>query len=78
MERTFWRLAATMAAESWGGAMNDNENAAYYFSRAEQEEEAARKATNPIAAEIHRSLANRYRAKAYDLHEWQRVSTARD
>lgn len=47
--------------------MNDNDNAAYYLSRAEQEDEAASKAANPIAATIHRSLANRYRAKAGEL-----------
>lgn len=43
--------------------MNDNDKA-YYLSRAEQEDEAAREAVNPLAANIHRTLGRRYRAKA--------------
>ena len=36
----------------------------YYAARADQEDEAARKASRPEAAHIHRILANRYRTKA--------------
>jgi hypothetical protein len=46
---------------------NDSNNVAYNLSRAEQEDEAARNAVNPLAADIHRSLAIRYRARASGL-----------
>ena len=60
-------------------AMNDNDQTAYYLSRAEQEDGAALKAVNPLAADIHRSLASRYRAKArgfnaYDLEDCQKLA----
>ena len=58
--------------------MNDNDNADYYLSRADQEEEAAHKAVNPLAASIHLSLASRYRAKAGDFEECQKLSIVRD
>lgn len=62
---------------------NDNHNAAYYLSRGKQEDEAARKAVNPLAADIHRSLASCYRAKAcgintYDADDAQKLSVVRD
>ena len=64
-------------------AMNDTGNAAYYSSRARQEDEAARTAVNPLAATIHHSLASRYRAKAsgfniQDVDDGQRLSIVRD
>ncbi len=58
--------------------MKDNENSAYYFSRAEQEEEAARVSANPLAAKIHLSLADRYRVAAYEREEGQRLRLVRD
>ena len=63
--------------------MNDNDNAAYYLSRAEQEEEAAQKAVNPLAADIHRTLASRYWARAcgiesYNVDDLQTLSIVRD
>ena len=63
--------------------MNDNDIAAYYLSRAEQEDEAAHTAVSPLAADIHRSLATRYRAKAagynnYDVDDRQKLSIVRD
>lgn len=58
--------------------MRDRNNAAYYLSRAEQEDEAARKAVKPIAASIHRSLASRYRARASDYDDCQSLSVVRD
>ena len=58
--------------------MKDNDNSAYYFSRVEQEEEAARVATNPLAAKIHFSLAERYRAAAYQREDGQRLRLVRD
>lgn len=45
--------------------MNDNDDAAYFSRRAEEEDEAARIAVNPIATTIHRSLASRYRSKVF-------------
>ena len=73
-------------------AMNDNaalsraeqdDEAVYCLSRAEQEDEAARKAANPLAADIHRHLAGRYRDKAfgfnaYDLDDGRKLSRVRD
>jgi hypothetical protein len=44
----------------------NNRDTAYYLERAEQEEEAARRAVNPRAATIHRTLAIGYRAMAVD------------
>ena len=58
--------------------MKDRDNAKYYLSRAEQEDEAARKAAQPVAAVIHRSLASRYRAKALECEEYQSLSVVRD
>ena len=51
-------------AVGWDNDMNDNkqDDFAYYLSRADQEDEAARKAENPLAAAMHRCLASRYRA----------------
>ena len=57
--------------------MTDNENAAYYLTRAQQEDEAARKAVSPVAASIHRSLAGRYRAKAVEWEESQSLNVVR-
>ncbi len=51
--------------------MTSNDNAGYYLSRAEQEEQAARATINALAAQIHGSLAERYRAKARDCEETQ-------
>ena len=59
-------------------AMKDNENAAYYFMRAEQEEEAARATTNSLAASIHLGLAERYRIKAFECEEGRRLRLVRD
>jgi hypothetical protein len=58
--------------------MNDDKNAAYYWSRAQQEDEAAREAASPLAARIHRSFASRYRVKADDLEDNQLLSIVRD
>ncbi len=58
--------------------MEDNENAAYYFLRAEQEQEAARATTNPIAVKIHLSLAERYRMKAFECDEVRVLRLIRD
>jgi hypothetical protein len=58
--------------------MTDNENAAYYLSRAEQEEEAASLTNNPIAGVIHLSLAQRYRVKALECEDGQRLRLVRD
>ncbi len=58
--------------------MKDTESAAYFFIRAEQESEAARVTTNALAATIHLSLAERYRAKAYACEEGQRLRLVRD
>ncbi len=58
--------------------MTDNNNAAYYSRRAEQEEEAAQTTTNPLAVRIHLSLANRYRARAVECEEGQRLRLVRD
>lgn len=58
--------------------MNDNDDAAYYLSRAEQEDEAARRAINSIAASIHRNLASRYRSKAEDFEHFEKLNLARD
>jgi hypothetical protein len=56
--------------------------ASYYLSRAEQEDEAALNAANPLAADIHRNLAIRYRNKAYGFHAHldarQKLSIVRD
>ena len=57
--------------------MTDSDNAAYYLSRAQQEDEAARNAVKPVAASIHRSLANRYRAKAGECEESRSLSVVR-
>lgn len=59
-------------------AMTDNDNAAYYVSRAEQEEAAARLTTNSLAVSIHRSLASRYRAKARDFDDGPGLSIVHD
>lgn len=59
-------------------AMTDNENAAYYYARAEQEEEAARLTTNAIASVVHLSLADRYRLKAVECESGQRLKLVRD
>lgn len=58
--------------------MTDNDNAGYYLARAEQEEEAARITTNALAVTIHLSLASRYRAKAIECDENQRLRLVRD
>lgn len=57
--------------------MTDNENAGYYLARAEQEEEAARLTTNELAATIHLSRASRYRAKASECDENQKIRLIR-
>ncbi len=49
--------------ECWGFAMDDN-GAGYFLNRAEQEERAAHVTSNSLAAQIHRSLAERYRYRA--------------
>ncbi len=59
-------------------AMKDNETASYYLIRAEQEEEAARGTTNVLAVTIHLSLASRYRTKACECEEVQRLRLVRD
>jgi hypothetical protein len=58
--------------------MDYHHNAAYYWARAQQEDAAARRALNPLAATIHRSLASRYRAKADELEDSQLLSIVRD
>lgn len=58
--------------------MKHNEDAAYYLSRAEQEDEAALRAANPLAASIHRTLASRYRVKASEPDEVQKLILVRD
>lgn len=66
---------------SGGDVMNDNtDDTAYYRLRAKQENEAARKAANSLAAAIHRTLASRYEAlaKAPDSEERQKLSIVRD
>ena len=70
-----WSLPA---AACWGMTMKDDDNSAYYFSRAEQEEEAARVSTNALAAKIHLSLAERYRAAAYERENGQKLRLVRD
>lgn len=60
-----------LAVECWGAAMNNNENAAYYFNRAEQEEASANATSNLLAASIHLGLADRYRAKASECEDGQ-------
>lgn len=68
-----------MPALSLGATvMMDNENAAYYHSRAAQEEEAARATTNSLASVIHLSLADRYRVKAWECEDGQKVRLVRD
>ncbi len=46
--------------------MRDNDNAGYYLIRAGQEEQAAHATLNVLAATVHLSLAERYRAKAHE------------
>ena len=58
--------------------MRDNDNAGYYLIRAEQEEEASRITTNALAATVHLSLAERYRAKASECEEGIRLRLVRD
>lgn len=58
--------------------MKDNDNAAYYFNRAEQEEAAARNTDNPLAMKIHLNLAERYRTKALERGASQRLRLVRD
>ncbi len=48
--------------------MITNDDAAYFQSRAEQEDEAVRNAATELAADIHRDLAKRYRAKASNAY----------
>lgn len=62
----------------WGLVMDDYDSVSYFMGRAEQEEEAARVAASPLAARIHLSLAERYRAKAYGLDEEQTFKQAHD
>lgn len=64
-------------------ATEQGDEASYYVFRAEQEDEAARKAANPRAANIHRSLASGYRVKAYGSNAYdrdarQKLSIVRD
>ena len=58
--------------------MNNNDEAAYYLSRADEEEQAARQTTNSIAADIHRNLASRYRARARNFPATDKLSVVRD
>ncbi len=58
--------------------MRDINDTGYYLIRAEQEEEAARHTTNALAATIHLGLAERYRAKASECEEGQRLRLVRD
>lgn len=58
--------------------MTDTDSAAYYLLRAEQEEEAARSTINALAVMIHLGLADRYRAKACECEEGQRLRLVRD
>ncbi len=58
-------------------AMKDNDDAAYYFLRAKQEEAAARETANPLAMKIHLSLAERYRARAL-VQDCHRLRLVRD
>ena len=58
--------------------MTDNETATYYYRRAEEEEEAARGTTNALASVIHMSMAERYRVKAWECEDGQRVRLVRD
>ncbi len=58
--------------------MQDTESATYYLSRAEQESDAARDTTNVLAATIHLSLAERYRAKADECEEVYKLRLVRE
>lgn len=58
--------------------MKDNQSAAYYLSRAEQEEAAALAASSALAANIHRNLADRYRVKAAGFPDERRLTLVRD
>ena len=58
--------------------MTDNETATYYYRRAEEEEEAARSTTNALASDIHMSMAERYRVKAWEREQGERIRLVRD
>lgn len=58
--------------------MQDTESATYYLIRAEQESDAARDTTNALAASIHLSLAERYRAKADECQEVNKLRLIRE
>ena len=58
--------------------MNNNDDAGYFASRAEEEEEAARLAVAPLAANIHRELAERYRVKASHANGFLELRLIRD
>jgi hypothetical protein len=58
--------------------MMDTESAAYYNHRAEQEEEAAGATKNALARIIHLELAYRYRVKASECEEGQKLRLVRD
>lgn len=58
--------------------MQDTDSAAYYLTRAEQESEAARLTTNVLAATIHLSLAERYRARADECEQVPTLRLVRD
>lgn len=58
--------------------MTDNDDdATYYLARAKQEDEAARNAANPKAKGIHRSLAERYRARVNGPGDGSELSVVR-
>ncbi len=58
--------------------MKDTESATYYLIRAEQEADAARVTTYALAATIHLSLAERYRAKADECEQGFKLRLVRD
>jgi hypothetical protein len=67
-----------LADEVGAFAMTNNDNADYYLVRAEQEEQAALQTTNALAAAVHSSLAERYRAKACECEEIPQLRLVRD
>ena len=67
-----------LAGEPGAIAMMDTESAAYFISRAEQEEEAARVTKNELARVIHADLAYRYRVKAWQWEQGQKLRLVRD
>ena len=57
---------------------SNDDNAAYYLARAEQEDEAASNAVNLLASKIHRTLASCYRARACEFDDRGELSAADD